>query len=59
MKDFTTTVAPLNKIVKKDVVFKWGQEQTNGFGTLKDKLTKAPILTMVYTPLSPSQAFLG
>ena len=46
MKDFNTIVAPLNEIVKKDVVFKWGQEQANVFETLKDKLTKAPILTL-------------
>ena len=40
MKDFSTIAAPLNVIVKKDVVFKWGQEQENAFQTLKDKLTK-------------------
>ena len=45
-KDFSTIVAPLNEIVKKDEVFKWRQEQTNAFETLKDKLTKAPILTL-------------
>ena len=46
MKDFSTTVAPLNEIVKKDVVFKWGQDQEKAFETFKDKLTKAPILTL-------------
>ena len=46
VKDFSTIVAPLNAIVKKDVVFKWGQEQENAFMTLKDKLTKAPILAL-------------
>jgi len=46
VKDLSTIVAPLNEIVKKDLVFKWGQEQTNTFETLKDKLTKAPILTL-------------
>jgi len=46
LKDFSTIVAPLNEIVKKDVVFKWGQEQEHAFETLKDKLTKAPILTL-------------
>jgi len=39
VKDFSTIVIPLNEIVKKDVVFKWGQEQANAFETLKDKLT--------------------
>ena len=28
------------------MVFKWGQEQENDFETLKDKLTKAPILIL-------------
>lgn len=46
VKDFSTIVAPLNAIVKKDVVFKWGQEQERTFETLKDKLTKAPNLAL-------------
>jgi len=46
VKDFSTIAAPLNAIVKKDVVFKWGQKQENAFQTLKDKLTKAPILAL-------------
>jgi len=45
VKDFSNIVAPLDEIVKKDVVFKWDQKQANAFETLKDKLTKAPILT--------------
>jgi len=46
VKEFSTIVAPFNEIVKKDVVFKWGKEQANVFETLKDKLTKAPMLTL-------------
>jgi len=46
VKDFSTIVAPLNTMVKKDVVFKWGQEQEKDFETLKDKLTKAPSLAL-------------
>ena len=46
MKDFSTIFAPLNVIVKKDVVFKWGQDQIQAFETLKEKLTKAPILAL-------------
>jgi len=46
VKEFSTIVSPFNEIVKKDVVFKWGQEQANAFETLKDKLTKAPILSL-------------
>jgi len=47
VKDFSTLAAPLNAIVKKDVVFKWGQEQEKAFETLKDKLTKASILALL------------
>jgi len=46
VKDFSTIVAPLNAIVKKDVVFKWGLEHEKGYETLKYKLTKAPILAL-------------
>jgi len=46
VKDFSTIAASLNEIVKMDVVFKWSQEQENAFETLKDKLTKATILTL-------------
>ena len=46
MQNFSTIAAPLNAIVKKDVVFKWGQDQIEAFETLKDKLTKAPILAI-------------
>ena len=44
MNDFSTISAPLNAIVKKDVVFKWGQEEEKAFITLKERLTKVPIL---------------
>jgi len=46
VKDFNTIDTPLNFIVKKDVVFEWGQEQIEAFETLKDKLTKAPLLAL-------------
>ena len=47
MNDFSTISAPLNAIVKKDVVFKWGQEEEKAFITLKERLTKVPILTLL------------
>jgi len=47
VKDFSTIVAPLNAIVKKDVVFKWGQDQIEAFETLKNKFTKAPTLALL------------
>jgi len=36
----------LNAIVKKDVVFKWGQEEEKAFITLKERLAKVPILAL-------------
>jgi len=46
VQNFITIAARLNAIVKKDVVFKWGQEQKEAFESLKEKLTKAPILAI-------------
>jgi len=46
VKDFGTIAAPLHDIVKKDVVFKWGEEQQKAFEILKEKLTNAPILAV-------------
>jgi len=46
VKDFGTIVAPINDIVKKDVVFKWGEEPQKAFEILKEKLTNAPILAL-------------
>jgi len=46
VKNFSTIAAPLNVIVKKDVVFKWGQNQIEAFENLKEKLTKAPIFAL-------------
>jgi hypothetical protein len=46
VKDFSTLVAPLNEIVKKEVGFKWGEKQEQAFAALKEKLTQAPILAL-------------
>ena len=46
VRDFSTIAAPLNDLVKKDVVFAWGEKQEKAFETLKDKLTHAPILAL-------------
>jgi len=36
--NFGTIAAPLNDIVKKDVVFKWGEAQQHAFDVLKEKI---------------------
>ena len=46
VKYFSTIATPLTKIIKKDVGFKWRQEQELFFNILKDKLCYAPILVL-------------
>nr|AAM15062.1 putative retroelement integrase [Arabidopsis thaliana] len=45
-KDFSTIVAPLTEVMKKDVGFKWEKAQEEAFQSLKDKLTNAPVLIL-------------
>ena len=44
--NFCTIAAPRNDIVKKDVIFQWGEAQQKAFDILKEKLTNAPILAL-------------
>ena len=46
MRDFSTIVAPLNELTKKDVPFVCGTTQEEAFMVLKDKLTHAPLLQL-------------
>jgi len=46
VKDFSTIAAPLNNLTKKDVPFKWGDEQDQAFKELKRKLCEAPLLQL-------------
>jgi len=46
VKDLSTLVAPLTKIVKKSMDFKWGKEQVQAFSLLKAKLISAPLLSL-------------
>ena len=46
VKDFSTIAAPLNNLTKKDVPFKWGDEQDQTFNELKRKLCEAPLLQL-------------
>ncbi|RDX66200.1 Tf2-9, partial [Mucuna pruriens] len=46
VKNFSSIVAPLNELVKKDVVFKWDDVHEKAFNLLKDKLTNAPMLCL-------------
>ncbi|RDX68640.1 hypothetical protein CR513_52345, partial [Mucuna pruriens] len=46
VKDFSTIVALLNEILKKNVGFKWEESQEKAFQVLKDRLTHALILAL-------------
>jgi hypothetical protein len=46
VKDFSIIAAPLNNLTKKDVPFKWGDEQDQAFQQLKIKLCEAPLLQL-------------
>ena len=46
MKDFSSITAPLTEVIKKNVGFKWGDEQEKAFQLIKEKLTHAPLLTL-------------
>ncbi|XP_042465804.1 uncharacterized protein LOC122048280 [Zingiber officinale] len=41
--NFSTIVAPLTEIIKKNIGFKWGETQEKAFNALKEKLKKRPI----------------
>ncbi|RDX93875.1 Tf2-6, partial [Mucuna pruriens] len=47
VKNFSSIAAPLNELVKKDVVFKWDDVHEQAFNLLKDKLTNAPVLCLL------------
>ncbi len=44
VKIFASIASPLTRLLKKDVPFPWNEAQQQSFNTLKDVLTRAPIL---------------
>ncbi len=44
VKNFASIASPLTRLLKKDVTFLWNDAQQQSFNTLKDVLTRAPIL---------------
>ncbi|XP_061353685.1 uncharacterized protein LOC133298423 [Gastrolobium bilobum] len=46
VKNFSSLAAPLTEVIKKNVGFKWGDEQEKTFNLIKEKLTNAPLLAL-------------
>ena len=46
MKDFHSIATPIIEVIKKDVGFKWGEEQEKAFQLIKGKLTHAHLLAL-------------
>jgi len=62
IKDYSHIVAPLNRLLKKDTIFKWTEEHDKSFNYLKRALMAKPILRLpdfnqeftIYTDASTS-----
>ena len=46
VKDFSTVAAPFTEVMKKNVVFQWGEDQEKDFQEIKDRLIKPPVLAL-------------
>ncbi|XP_062103649.1 uncharacterized protein LOC133814742 [Humulus lupulus] len=46
VKDFSSLAAPLTELIKKNVGFKWGDDQEKAFDLIKEKFTNAPLLAL-------------
>ncbi|XP_058008732.1 uncharacterized protein LOC110669222 [Hevea brasiliensis] len=47
VRDLITIAAPLNEVIKKNVGFKWDEEQEHAFRLLKEKLCYAPLIALL------------
>ncbi|CAN4101491.1 unnamed protein product [Withania somnifera] len=46
VEGFSSIAAPLTRLTRKNVAFRWSEECERGFAKLKDPLTSAPVLTL-------------
>jgi hypothetical protein len=42
--DFVETIKPLQKMIRKDVEFKWDDEHKSSFSNIKTAISQAPML---------------
>jgi hypothetical protein len=42
--DFAETIKPLQKMIRKDVEFKWDEERKSAFRNIKIAISQAPVL---------------
>ena len=47
MDGFASIASPLSTLTEKNVTFEWTQACERGFQTMKDRLTTAPVLTLL------------
>lgn len=52
VENLSTIISPITDLLKNDVVWYWGPEQSNAFENVKSLLTKAPVLAY-YDPSKP------
>ena len=46
IKDFSKIASPLTNLTRKNTKFLWTEQHTKAFETLRQKLCKAPVLTL-------------
>ncbi|KAI9173962.1 hypothetical protein LWI28_009417 [Acer negundo] len=46
LRDFSSLATPLTEVIKKNVGFKWGNEQEKAFNLIKEKLTNTHLLAL-------------
>ncbi|XP_057975267.1 uncharacterized protein LOC131162681 [Malania oleifera] len=46
VKDFSSIAAPITEVIKKNVGFRWGEEQEKAFQIIKENLINDPLLSL-------------
>lgn len=54
VRSFSIIARPLTALLKKDATWQWGKEQVQSFDTLKEELSRKPVLAL-YDPKAPTE----